>query len=807
MTKKLSFHQAAKKVLQDNDFLHYKDITKVAIERWYIESDWWTPENTMNSHIWTLDRKDKKKNNFIKVWSWIYALKKSTEKDNLLVFLKYRLWNENTWLVNKTDKKILNDIFWFDIFENNQAKLKELLEKLKKYKKIEKYNILSSDIIEVLLLKDEKELPKDLEKQLKILKEEANSIKKLSSSVSNDSWIKELWERVNQINNQFRNALAHLPNQSINLWTENIFQDLEKISDNFDGILNNNPLIKDLSAIFSWLEKTINTFDLSKLTEKQRNDQEKLLNQIKIINKILVNPEGLFQDFEKKSYWTTLPTKLPTKLWKKRIDHVFEWYYFEWDFKTIRWFANISEISNISKAIYFESGWVQRNEDKKRCEKIKNYLENASQRFLPEVVLWLYITDDWAIKIENSIKWEKRKNLTWLSNNIKSIKIDLGSLKDGAITRIDWNHRLFYWNDIKNDFKIPFCFVIFDQIWENKELEKTHKNQEANIFYLLNWKNKPVSSEEALQVLLNMPDEEANNLYQDDSTLWLTKLCKEKYENYLKTNKNDAKRNFWDKVYTKFEYLVKYIEDLWIEKSRIDWTLDKIFSSINHLEDKYNKIIARDDFFYLVLNVVLDNTDKWSPDLNNIIKEFFNWILKEWLEDLSSTKQPILWELYKKEKSFNETWDIHTYQIDENKYYWKEEKGTAYKEFISILKESRKKIILNDIEEKRIWLEKIVDAYSKLLDIISNWWTDNAQRVEKIIQRFFYNSNKENMKKYLKEDFYDNLWKRVMNNDFAIRHHEIDKEKLEDKQFIEFLYSEYDNAIKFILDKAWLLIK
>ena len=61
------------------------------------------------------------------------------------------------------------------------------------------------------------------------------------------------------------------------------------------------------------------------------------------------------------------------------------------------------------------------------------------------------------------------------------------------------------------------------------------------------------------------------------------------------------------------------------------------------------------------------------------------------------------------------------------------------------------------------------------------------------------------MKRYLKEDFYDNLWKRVMNNDFAIRHHEIDKEKLEDKQFIELLYCKYDNAIKFILEKAWFL--
>lgn len=332
-----------------------------------------------------------------------------------------------------------------------------------------------------------------------------------------------------------------------------------------------------------------------------------------------------------------------------------------------------------------------------------------------------------------------------------------------------------------------------------------HKNQEANIFYLLNGKNEPVTSEEALQVLLNMPDDEAESLYQNDSTLWLTRICKVKYENYLKTCKDDTKRNFWDKVYTKFELLIKYVEKLWIENSKIDKLLDKVFSSINHLDEEYNAIISRDDFLYLVLNVVLDNEEKSSPKLNKLLKEFFDWILKEWLEDISSSEKPILWELFQKQKSFKETSDIHSYEINENKFNW-ELQENPYKEFILLINESRKKIILKDIEEKRVWLEKIVDAYSKLLDILWNWWTDNAWRVDKIIKRFFHSSDREKMKEYLKYDFYDNLWKRVMNNDFAIRHHETDKEKLEDKQFIEFLYCEYDNAIKFILGKAWFLI-
>ena len=58
-----------------------------------------------------------------------------------------------------------------------------------------------------------------------------------------------------------------------------------------------------------------------------------------------------------------------------------------------------------------------------------------------------------------------------------------------------------------------------------------------------------------------------------------------------------------------------------------------------------------------------------------------------------------------------------------------------------------------------------------------------------------------------KEHFYEYLGKEIMNNSFKIRHHEIDKEKLEDKNFIDFLYAEYDNAIKFFLDKAGYLLK
>ncbi|MGE4443892.1 MAG: HTH domain-containing protein [Candidatus Altimarinota bacterium] len=831
-----NFFNAAKKILKDYDYLNYKEIVELGLGNGSLHTDGKTPILTMSSRLGSDIRMKGNKSTFIRIGDGVFALRKPLKEDNLLVYLKYRLKNFPFWQIDDKDEKYLLDIFGRNILADENIELLSLLKDLKKKNKIEDFNVVDGGIV-INLRKEEKIFnPNNIDKKIEILTQETLKLKELGDQINKNSGIQEFSNFSQKLTGDFLNVFQEITKNTKALEGFGVEQleGIEKTQKILQEVINSS-FGKNLIPLFDSINQITEAFSKTELPKESLEELNKISSQINFLRNVFNHPNNIidtlnsFESIQKEN--DELKEKLNlVKKWmevevknqaykiskiktnqelnikeknEKTSTHTFEGYEQEGDFKTIRGYAHIQDLATISKAIYFDNGGVQRNEDKERCLKIKKYIESGNKRFFPEVILGLYINDD-SIKIENSIKGDKRKDLTGLSSEIKTVQIDFHSMRNSKITRIDGNHRLFFADEIEKDFLIPFCFVIFDQKGESSDIQAIHKNQEANIFYLLNGKNEPVTSEEALQVLLNMPDEEAQSLYQNDSTLGLTRICKTKYENYLKACEEDTKKNFGDKIYTKFELLIKYIEKLGIENSKIDKLLDKVFSSIYHLDDEYNAIISRDDFLYLVLNVVLDNEDKTSSKLNKLLKEFFDWILKEGLENISSSEKPILWELFQKQKSFKETSDIHSFEVDENKYNGQVQ-GISYKEFISLINESRKKIILKDIEEKRIGLEKIVDAYSKLLDILGNGGTDNAQRVDNIVKRFFHSSDRKNMKKYLKDDFYDNLGKRVMNNDFAIRHHETNKEKLEDKQFIEFLYCEYDNAIKFILDKAGFL--
>jgi hypothetical protein len=656
----MTFHEAAKLILQEYEFLHYDDITQIALERWYIETKWETPENTMNAHIWTLDKKNNKKNNFIRVWEWIYALRKKLDEDNLLTFLNCRLYWNNLWIITDKDEKILFDIFWEDIISNAKKPLWFLLTKLKETWKIDNFQSVWNDLIVKLIKK-----VNNLDEKIEILTQETLKLKELWEQVNKNSWIQEFSNFSKKLTWDFLNVFQEITKNTNALdwfWTEQL-EWIEKTQKTLQEVISNN-FWKNLLPLFDSINQITEAFSKTKLPKESLDELNKISSQINFLKNIFTNSDLLFDTIVKTNWFNNfindwnfifspppfnvnndekISIKGKLKIKKEnytdeKFTHNFLWLSQEWDFKIIRWYANIKELAKISSPIYFKDWWSQRGENKERCLKINSYIDTSPKRFIPEVVLWISLFDNNAISI-------KKSN----NNELFEININFDKLEKWQISRIDGNHRLYYAEKLKNDFTIPFCFVIFDQRWETSDIQTIHKNQEANIFYLLNGKNEPVTSEEALQVLLNMPDEEAESLYQNDSTLWFTRLCKEKYNKYLSACKEDTNRNFWDKVYTKFQLLIKYIEKLWIENSKVDKLLDKIFSSINHLDDKYNKIISRNDFLYLVLNVVLDNQEKSSPQLNRLLMDFFDWILKEWLENISSSEKPILWELKKKD--------------------------------------------------------------------------------------------------------------------------------------------------------------
>ncbi len=88
------FTKSAIKVLQENDNkpMKVKEITEIAIDKWYLESDWKTPQESMSSRIYIDIKNNWKKSYFNKVNKGVFNLTSYWLDINL----------ENTW-ENKKD--------------------------------------------------------------------------------------------------------------------------------------------------------------------------------------------------------------------------------------------------------------------------------------------------------------------------------------------------------------------------------------------------------------------------------------------------------------------------------------------------------------------------------------------------------------------------------------------------------------------------------------------------------------------------------------------------------------------------------
>jgi len=111
-----------------------------------------------------------------------------------------------------------------------------------------------------------------------------------------------------------------------------------------------------------------------------------------------------------------------------------------------------------------------------------------------------------------------------------------------------------------------------------------------------------------------------------------------------------------------------------------------------------------------------------------------------------------------------------------------------------LLKLAVEKFYSKNFKEQKIGLEKIVDAYQR----ISSWenQSDKKKSIDSIITKISI-QNPET-KKVIEKDF-QSIWKIA--NDFMIRHTELNKRKINDPDFLEYLFYQYYISIRFILKK------
>lgn len=138
--------QTTKEVLQNYDYLDLWALTSLVKSKWAFEENENKAEDLLNSIILEDIKTGKIKSTFIKVGLEKYALRKESDLENLNSYIKCRLNNFAFWQIDKTDIKYSFEIFWKDIFSENEFLLNNL-ENLKNIWKINSFTYIANNQI------------------------------------------------------------------------------------------------------------------------------------------------------------------------------------------------------------------------------------------------------------------------------------------------------------------------------------------------------------------------------------------------------------------------------------------------------------------------------------------------------------------------------------------------------------------------------------------------------------------------------------------------------------------------------------
>jgi hypothetical protein len=137
---------STKNILQKYEYLHYNSISELIKKDWVFEKDIKNPEDILNNLILEDIKTNWINSTFIQVWLGYYALRKSSEEENLFSYISCRLRNFAFWQIDKHDLEYSEAIFGKDLF--NSSNFFQLLDNLKNNWKITSYTpIIQGQII------------------------------------------------------------------------------------------------------------------------------------------------------------------------------------------------------------------------------------------------------------------------------------------------------------------------------------------------------------------------------------------------------------------------------------------------------------------------------------------------------------------------------------------------------------------------------------------------------------------------------------------------------------------------------------
>lgn len=269
-------------------------------------------------------------------------------------------------------------------------------------------------------------------------------------------------------------------------------------------------------------------------------------------------------------------------------------------FLCLRGFASYKMLSHISKP----NPAVQRDLIEAHKGEMAAFLNRGEYKFFPEVILSLNLTDGKSnFELLKSMHAELQAGRTWnkriggfsfrvsqnVSKNVigaysqgpKSERLNIAHIKfeetEHEITRIDGNHRLSAAAEVKSDFSVPFCLMIFQNPEENERFSRA-------IFHNINAKQIPLTLEENTKVILTSPKVFYDEKLQADPTFGWSYYLARKFINEIDLSYFSKINSFIDGLqYSFFVNLFEYLIDNGIVEKN-DSAIAKIKPELTNIE-------------------------------------------------------------------------------------------------------------------------------------------------------------------------------------------------------------------------------
>lgn len=265
-------------------------------------------------------------------------------------------------------------------------------------------------------------------------------------------------------------------------------------------------------------------------------------------------------------------------------------------FLCLRGFASYKMLSGISKP----NPAVQRDLIEAHKGEMATFLNKGEYKFFPEVILSLNLTDGKSdFDLLENMHLELRAGKTWnnringfsfrVSQNVTKAyssrsnteKINIGHIKfeenKHEIMRIDGNHRLSAADEVKSDFIVPFCLLLFRNPQENEQFSRA-------IFHNINAKQIPLTLEENTKVILTSPEVFSDEKLQVDPSFGWSYYLSRKLISEMELGYFPKINTFIGGVqYSFFAELFGYLIDSGIVKKN-DSAVAKIKTELTNIE-------------------------------------------------------------------------------------------------------------------------------------------------------------------------------------------------------------------------------